>query len=132
MFRRLYKLLPSKSIISLITNYRCNYEIFCLTLSLFYNYDDAHPDQCKAPVQDPHPDYHPFSFFAVTEGTAEQGGSDGSYVNLKEALVVVDQVMKVLYRWPMEWRERSEADVCVVASEYRQVSYQISRLSSNN
>ncbi|XP_062505134.1 helicase with zinc finger domain 2-like isoform X2 [Corticium candelabrum] len=130
LFRRLYKLLPSKSIISLITNYRCNYEIFCLTLSLFYNYDDAHPDQCKAPVQDPHPDYHPFSFFAVTEGTAEQGGSDGSYVNLKEALVVVDQVMKVLYRWPMEWRERSEADVCVVASEYRQVQYIRHRLRS--
>ena len=104
-----------------MTNYRCNYDILRLTSSLFYGLDDVSADYCKADDRTAHPDYHSFSFIAVVDGFAEQGGEDGSYMNHKEASVAVDHLQNILTKWPGEWGPVEEADVCVVTSEYRQV-----------
>jgi superfamily I DNA and/or RNA helicase/exoribonuclease R len=134
LFRRLYKIQPKHLQVNLMTNYRCNYDILRLTSTLFYdlNVNDVSKDFCKAVDRTAHPDYHSFSFVAVVDGDAEQGGKDGSYANVREALVVVHHLQRILRNWPPDWGPTTEGQVCVVTSEYRQVQYIRQLLRNSN
>lgn len=123
MFRRLYDIVPDEAKVNLLTNYRCQYDLLRLTVSLFYRHEkDISLAHCKASVQECHPVYHPFSFFAYMTGEAEQVGADGSFCNPGEAAVVVEQVERILENWPQEWGKSLDYNsICVVSSEFSQV-----------
>lgn len=68
-----------------------------------------------------HPSFHQFAVFACLGGTADQGGTNGSFCNLVEADAVVNQVTGLIQNWPAKWGSVDASQLFVVSSEERQV-----------
>lgn len=94
-------------------NYRNHREIIKFVAQVFYGGEES----LKAKsVQADIPEFPPLAFYAAN-GREVQDSNSTSYYNEAEIMEVVEQVNRVLERWPKEWGEK-QADQILVTTPY--------------
>ena len=105
--------------IALLTNFRSHHALLSLPSYLFYG--SALATKAKSTTER-HPDFlHPLQFIcsSLNDDIVQVNESE----NEKEAIMILDKVREYVSKWPVdEWGEKSQNEICVMATTANQVS----------